>query len=318
MISRRVLLLGIAALGAPRASSGQTPVGVARVLVYTGSMAWRDGIAGGLRDLGWIEGQNVVVEWRHREPLEDATVVEELGGLHPDVAVLGGPLRIRRAMKVAKSIPLVGIDLESDPVASGFVKSLARPGANISGIWLDLPELAGKQLQFLQELAPALVRVGVVWDDQIGGPQFAETQSAARIINVKLVAVSLRRAAEADGTMTRLFAQSPQAVVVLTSPAIFQALPRIAELARQKHLPSISPFSTYPASGGLMAYGPSFPALWRQAAGYVDRILKGAKVGDLAIERPSRFELIINLKTAKALGLTIPHSLLLRADEIIQ
>src|SRR5215831_5118426 len=196
MISRRAFLWGIAALSAPRASIGHTSADVARVLVYTGSMAWRDGIASGLRDLGWIEGQTVVIEWRHREPLEDATVVEELGRLHPDVAVLGGPLRIRRAMKVAPSIPLVGIDLESDPVASGFVKSLARPGLNISGIWLDLPELAGKQLQFLQELTPALVRVGVVWDDQVGGPQFAETQSAARIINVKLAAASLRRAAD--------------------------------------------------------------------------------------------------------------------------
>ncbi len=316
MIGRRVFLLGIASLSAPRASSGQTSP--ARVLVYTGSMAWRDGIAGGLRDLGWTDGHNIVVEWRHREPLEDPTVVEELRHLHPNVAVLGGPLRIRRAMKVAPSIPLVGIDLESDPVASGFANSLARPGANISGIWLDLPQLAGKQLQFLRELAPTLTRVGVVWDDQIGGPQFAETQSAARTINIKLAAVSLRKAAEADEAMTRLFVERPQAVVVLTSPAIFQAQPRIAELAQQKRLPSISPFSTYPTSGGLMAYGPSFPALWRQAAGYVDRILKGAKVGELPIERPSRFEFIINLKTARALGLTIPHSLLLRADQIIE
>jgi len=319
VIGRRVLLIGIAALlGAPRVSSGQTSAKVPRVLIYTGNAAWRDGLVGGLRDLGWIEGQNVVVEWRRAEPPEDPAQVEELGRLHPDAAVVAGPQRIRGAMKVTQSIPLVGVDLESDPVASGFVKSLARPGSNISGIWLDLPELAGKQLQFLREVLPALRRVGIVWDDRIGGPQFAETQSAARAMNVKLAAVPLHRSADADEAMRRLFAERPQAILILTSPVTFTALSRIAEVARQKRLPSITPFSPYPAAGGLMAYGPNFPAIWRQAAGYVHRILKGAKVGDLPVERPSKFELVINLKTAKALGLTIPPSLLLRADQVIE
>src|SRR5262249_11687514 len=158
-------------------------------------------------------------------------------------------------------------------------------------------------------VVPRLSRLGVLRDDRIGGPQFAETQSAARTVNVKVVSVSLHRAADADEAMMRLLAERPDALLILTSPVTFFALPRIAEVARQKQLPSITPFSTYPASGGLMAYGPSFPAIWRQAGSYVHRVLKGAKVGDLPVERPSKFELIVNLKTAKAVGVTIPTAL---------
>jgi putative ABC transport system substrate-binding protein len=275
----------------------------------------------GLRDRGWIEGQNIVIDWRPSGASEGTvfqTELQEVVGRPVEVLLIGNPHRIRAAMNVTKTIPIVGIDLESDPVASGFVKSLARPGANVSGIWMDLPELAGKQLQFLREIVPTLRRVGVVWDDRIGGPQFSQAQAAARVSHIRLHAVTLHHSAEADDAVKRLLVERPQAILLLTAPAIFQALPRIAELVRQRRLPSICPFSTYPASGGLIAYGPDFLALWRQTASYVDRILKGAKIGDLPVERPSKFVLIINLKTAKALGLTIPPSLLLRADQVIE
>ena len=320
MISRRTFVGTLAGglLAAPLAAEAQPAGKMPRVLVYASDAMFRDRIVEGLRDFGWIEGRDVIVEWRRAEPPEDPALVDELGRLHGDVVVLGGPLRIRRAMNITQSTPLVGVDLESDPVASGFVKSLARPGSNVSGVWMDLPELAGKQLQFLREVAPRLSRLGVLRDDRIGGPQFTETQSAARTVNVKVVSVSLHRAADADEAMTRLVVERPDAILILTSPVTFFALPRIAEIVRQKQLPSISPFSTYPASGGLMAYGPSFPAIWRQAGRYVHRVLRGARIGDLPVERPSKFELAINLKTAKALGLTIPPTLLASADEVIE
>src|SRR5262249_9894839 len=305
-------------LAAPLAAEAQQTGKVPRVLVYASDVMFRDRIVDGLRDLGWTEGRDVVVEWRRAEPPEDPALVDELGRVHGDVVVLGGPLRLRRAMNITRSTPLVGIDLESDPVASGFVKSLAHPGLNVSGIWMDLPELAGKQLQFLREVVPKLSRLGVIRDDRVSAPQFTETQSAARAINVKVVSVSLRRAADAHEVMTRLIAERPDAVLILTSPVTFFALARIGEVARENRLPSITPFSTYPASGGLMAYGPSFPAIWKQAATYVHRVLKGTKIGDLPVERPARFELLINLKTAKALALTIPPSLLLRTDQVIE
>jgi putative ABC transport system substrate-binding protein len=221
-------------------------------------------------------------------------------------------------MTAAKTTPIVAVDLESDPVASGFVRSLGRPETNMSGIWLDLPELAGKQIQFLRETVPGLSRLGVRWDDRVSGPQFTAAQTAARASAIGLHAVAVHAAGEADGAMKRLLAERPQAILVLTAPAIFGGLSRIAQLSIQHRIPSISPFSNYPATGGLMAYGPDFATLWQQVAAYVDRVLRGARIGDLPVERPSKFVLIVNLKTAEASRLSMPESLVLRADEVIK
>jgi len=165
---------------------------------------------------------------------------------------------------------------------------------------------------------PTLRRVGIVWDDRVGAPQLAQARSAARASNISLHPVPLHTPAEAGDVMKRLLVERPQAIVVLTAPVVFSALSRLADLARQHRLPSISPFSTYPASGGLLAYGPDFPTMWRQTADYVDRILKGAQIADLPVERPSKFVLGVSVKTAKAIGLSIPQPLLLRADEVIE
>ena len=320
MIGRRSVISGLAmaALGAPWRSHAQTSGRLPRVGLYTGTLAHKESFEAGLRDLGWVDGQNIVIDWH--PSAEEAGVKEaaELARYKTAVAVVGNPHRIRAAMKATTTIPIVGIDLESDPVASGFVTSLGRPGRNVSGIWLDQPELAGKQLQFLQEVVPGLKRVGVVWDDRIGGPQLEAAQAAARAVSISLRPVSLHTVGQAEDAVKRMLVERSQAILALTAPVVSNALPRIAELARRNRLPSISPFSTYPASGGLMAYGPNFLSIWRQAAGYVDRILKGARVGELPIERPSRFELIINLKTAKAIGRTIPPAVLGRADQVIE
>ena len=320
-MDRRTFVSGLAMalVGAPTSGRAQTTGRPPRVVLYTTTPVWKDTIVARLRELGWVEGTSVVVEWR--DPESDAALETDLRQWvrsPVEVFVMGGPLRIRAAMKATRSIPIVGIDLESDPVASGFVKSLARPGMNVSGIWMDLPELAGKQLQFLREVLPTLRRVGIVWDDRIGAPQLAQARAAARASNVTLHPVPLHTTAEADDVIKRLLRERPQAIVLLTAPVVFSALPRFADLARQHRLPSISPFSTYPSSGGLLAYGPDFPTMWRQTADYVDRILKGAQIADLPVERPSKFVLGVSVKTAKALGLTIPLSLLARADQVIE
>jgi putative tryptophan/tyrosine transport system substrate-binding protein len=323
-VDRRTFVLGATtiALGPAgwlyAAAAGRVP----RVFIHTGQLATKEAFAAGLRELGWVNGQNILIDLRlRREGEEETTVRAELARAvqdRVDVLVMGGPNRIRAAMHATQTIPIVGFDLESDPVASGFVKSLARPGTNASGLWLDLPEIAGKQLQFLREVMPHLDRVGVVWDDRIGRPQFSQTESAARALNMTLRAVSLHSPANVDEALKRLLGERPQAILLLTAPAISQALPRLAEVARQHHLPSISPFSTYPGAGGLMAYGPDFLVMWRQMARYVDRILKGAKVSELPVERPAKFVLTINVQTARSIGLTIPPSLLLRADHVIE
>jgi putative ABC transport system substrate-binding protein len=321
MTNRRTFLVAATAVlfGSAVPSGAQTSGRVQRIFLHIASRQGRDWLSAGLRELGWIEGQNVVLQWHSAEADETLRAeIQEVIQRPVDILVLPGALRIRAAMSVTETVPIVTIDLESDPVASGFVKSLARPGRNVSGIWMDLPELAGKQVELIREVMPSLTRLGVLWDDRFGKPQFAETEAAARVSKIGLASVTVRNAADADDAVRRVFGERAQPMLVLTSPPIFNAQARIAELARKHKLPSISPFSTYPAAGGLMAYGPDFPAIWRQAASYVDRILKGAKVGDLPVERPAKFTLVINLKTARALGVTIPPSLLQRADQVIE
>jgi putative ABC transport system substrate-binding protein len=323
-VDRRAFILGVttSVLGPLRWSYAAGAGRVPTVFIHTGQAPTKEAITAGLREVGWVDGQNIVIDVRVRLEGEDEIAVRaELARAvrdRVDVLVMGGPNRIRAAMHATQTIPIVGIDLESDPVASGFVKSLARPGTNASGIWLDVPEIAGKQLQFLREIMPHLTRVGVVWDDRIGGPQFSQTESAATALKIALRSASLHSPANVDEALKRLLGERPQAILLLTAPAISQALPRIAEVARQHRLPSICPFSTYPGAGGLMAYGPDFLVMWRQMASYVDRILKGAKVSELPVERPSKFVLVINVRTARSIGMTIPPSLLRRADQIIE
>ena len=289
---------------------------VRRLAVYTGRLV-NDGLAEALNEHGWADGRNIVVDWQGVEGSE-ARIKEYLARHPTDVVVAGGPLRIRAAMQATTTIPIIALDLEADPVAEGFVRTLAKPGGNATGIWMDIPEIAGKQIQFLREMLPSLNRLGVIWDDQIGRPQLTELQAASRAANITVLPAAVRHSAEIDGAVKRLVAERPHALVVLTAPVIFLGLQRIAELAVHNRLPSISLFSPYPQAGGLMAYGPDFPAMWRQLAGYVNRVLRGARPGDIPVERPSKFSLTINVKIAKALGLTIPPSLLARADQVIE
>jgi putative tryptophan/tyrosine transport system substrate-binding protein len=317
-IGRRPVLLGLtAALAAPRSISAQTDVRMPHVAVYTTDRGYRDAIKGVLHERGWVEGRNISFEWYPAEGAE-THLAEHLAKTPTNVLVVGGPSRIQAAMRATSTIPILAIDLESDPVSSGFVQTLARPGGNVSGIWMDVPEISGKQIQFLREVVPTISRLGVVWDDRVGQLQFAAVQAASRALGISLRPGALRTAAEIDGVMKQVLAERPQGVLLLTAPVVFRVLPRIAELARDSMVPSTSPFSVYPGAGGLLAYGPDFPSMWRQLGGYVDRVLKGAKIGDLPVERPTKFTLVVNLKTAKALGLTLPQSLVLRADEVIQ
>jgi len=272
-----------------------------------------------LRERGWVEDRTLAFEWRRAgEEQTEARLREDVARGPIDVIVVAGANRLRAAMRVAPAIPIVALDLESDPVKSGFVKSLGRPGGLVTGIWMDLPEIAGKQLQFTRDILPDVERVGIVWDDRVGGPQLAEAQAAARAARITLVQHAIRREDDAEPAMKALAAERVQAVVLLTAPVVFQASRRLADLARQHRWPSISPFSTFPADGGLLGYGPDFPAMWRQLAGYVDRVLRGASAGDLPVERPSKFTFVLNLRTAREIGITIPRVLLARADEVIQ
>jgi putative ABC transport system substrate-binding protein len=310
-----IALLG-GAVASPFAVRAQ-PLGKPRVgMVFTDTPVGhrdQDKVIAWLRDLGWIDGQNVTIDQRwHDEEIED------LVRLKVDVLWLPNPIRLQIGSRLTQTIPIVGHDLETDPIARGYAQSLARPGRNITGIFLDIPEIAGKQLQYLQDVVPDLRRLAVLWDDRIADLPFRAMETAARREGISVQAAVVRDHSQIDSAIGRLVDDRPQALLALTSPVINRTLGRIAELALLHRLPSISGFTTFPAAGGLMAYGPDFFGTLRQAAGYVDRILKGAKPGDLPIERPTKFQLTFNLKTAKALGLTVPPSLLLRADEVIE
>jgi putative ABC transport system substrate-binding protein len=318
MDRRRFLLTSLAgALAAPLAAAAQQAGKLPRVgyvqAEIPSATPLREAFLTGLRERGWNEGRNVVIDWRrHDEEIAD------LVRLNVDVLVLPNPYRIEAGLRQTKTIPIVTIDLESDPVAKGWLASLARPGGNLTGVWMDFPDIAGKQLQMLKEAVPAVQRVTVVWDDGIGALQFGATQAAARLVDIVARSAPIRHEREADEVVRHALTAKSQAIVMLTSPIVLRAQRRIAELAAQHRLPTVSGFSTFPDDGGLLAYGPSFPAMWHQMGGYVDRILRGAKPGDLPVERPTKFELVINLKTAKALGLTVPPSLLARADQVIE
>jgi len=245
-------------------------------------------------------------------------IADELVNLQCKAIFAAGPYAIRAALKATSIIPVVGIDLESDPVANGWITSLSRPGGNLTGTFLDLPELSGKQIELLRETLPTLTRLGIIWDSTIGSAQFHAAENGARAAGIELQSFPIQSSADFENAFHLAKIKGVDGIIILSSPIIFGERVRLGELTLNARLPTISLFNQFPRFGMLMAYGPSLPAMYKRAALYIDQVFRGTKAGEIPIERPTRFELAINLKTAKALGLTIPPELLLRADEVIE
>jgi putative tryptophan/tyrosine transport system substrate-binding protein len=317
-----ITMLGGSALSWPLAARAQQRTGkIPRVgFLLNVPSELVDTLFRGMRDAGYIEGQNIILETRFAGNILDRIdqFATELVALHCNLIFAAGPYAIEALTKATSTIPLVAIDLESDPVANRWAVSIARPGRNLTGFFLDLPELGGKQIELLKEALPSLSRVAFLWDSMVGLVQFSATEVVARKAGVEPLSLPIQRREDFKAAFDHAAGQQAHAVVVLSSPLIFGQRSHIAELAVNARLPTISLFTLFPRSGGLMGYGPNFPDMWKRAATYVDRILRGAKAGELPIERPSKFELVINLKTAKALGLDMPPTLLVRADEVIE
>ena len=272
----------------------------------------------GLAQFGYTEGRNLVVEQRYAEGGLLSEHAADLARLNVDVILARGPAAVRAAKEATQTIPVVAVDLESDPVAAGFVRGLARPGGNITGVFLDLPELSGKQLQLLKEIVPQLSQVAVLGDPVLNAPQFRATEVAARAFAMRLQRQEVRAAKDFNSALEAARNGRARAVLLLSSPLVFNYRTQLGALAVEKRLAAVSMFGEFAEAGGLMAYGPSLREAFQRCGAYVGRILQGAKPGELPVERPEKFELAINLKTAKALGITVPHSLLLRADQVIQ
>jgi putative ABC transport system substrate-binding protein len=277
--------------------------------------AFRDG----LRDLGYVEGRNLTFEHRFAEakPERLAALAAELVKREPHVIfALGGDVA-PFARAATSTIPIV-VSVSVDPVQTQIVSSLARPGGNVTGVTYISSDLAAKRLQFLKEIAPAISRVGILWNPDHIDPEYRETQAAARQLGVQLHSLEVRRPADFDGAFGAAATARVEAVVVISSRLMTQSQAQITDLAAKHRVVLVSGWGPWARHGALLSYGPDLNALVRLAATQVDKILKGAKPGDLPVEQPTKFQLVINTKTAKAFGLTVPPSLLLRADQIIE
>ena len=322
-----IIALTVGILAAQPAARAQSGAKIPRIgILQVGTEASGGHLSAAFRqemgERGYVEGQRVLFEQRFgegkRERLSEAA--RELVRLKVDIIVTSTDEGVAAVKQQTRTIPIVMAN-STDPVGTGFVASLARPGRNITGNSSMSPELNGKRLELLKQLVPGLSRVAILWNPDIRGGvlDYKETESAARALRLQLQSVEITRADDLNGAFTEMTAGRAEALVVpAVNPLAYANRSEIARLAGKNRLPTLYGERAYADAGGLIAYGPNATDLWRRAAIYVDKILKGAKPGDLPVEQPTQFELSINLKTAKAMGLTIPPSLVQRADRIIE
>ena len=316
-ISRTVLGL----LGAPLVAEAQRAGKVWRigVLGNENSAPW-EGLRQGLRDLGYVDGRNVTIEWRWSEGRTDRlpALAIELVQLKVDVIVASGTQGVRAAKQATSTIPIV-MTVSAYPDKIGLVESLARPGGNVTGLSNVAPELSGKRLQLLKEIAPRVSRVAHLWNPSspVEPLGFRDLLAAASAAGMEIQSVEVRSPEDFPAAFAAVASNHAHAVLAIGNPVNFKNRQLIADFALRSRLPSMYEERLFVEAGGLMSYAPSFTDLFRRAATYVDKILKGARPGDLPVEQPTKYELVINLKTARALALTIPQSPLLRADQVI-
>jgi putative ABC transport system substrate-binding protein len=323
-----IALIGGAAASVPFAARAQQTGKVWRIGALSGAArparleaSPYGGFLQGLQELGYVEGRDFVVEWRFAEakPERYAEFAAELVRLKVDIFLAAAPEAVRYFQKAGPQIPIV-LALSTDPVGNGFAASLAQPGGNLTGLANSMDDSTPKQLELLAAAVPNLTRLGVLANSS--SPNFASVAksvtAATQTKGLSLVMADARAAEEFDSAFALLLHENVQAVMLASNVLFNLNRQRIAEFTTVNRLPSMFPIREYVEAGGLMSYGESFREFYRRSASYVDRIIKGAKAGDLPIEQPNRFYFTINLKTAKAIGLELPAALLLRADEVIE
>ena len=325
---RRDVIATLVAIGAisswpvrARTEGGAGIIGLLSPFTRGETEPWHQAFRDGLRDLGWTEGTDIRFEYRyadgHAERLPE--LIANLLSLKPAVIVTAVTTDTVATARATKTFPIV-MASPGDPVASGLIESLARPGGNITGLTQVATDLAAKRMQLLKEIAPGTSRLAVLRDtrDSVGNLTWPELQEPARHLGIALHSVEVNSSSELDTAFPRILEASVNALLPLPTPIFVVAERRIADFALKHHLPSMYHLPEFARAGGLMSYGPDRADLFRRAAGYVHKLLKGAKPSELPVEQASRFQLVINLKTAKALGLSVPQSILIRADELIE
>jgi putative ABC transport system substrate-binding protein len=330
-LSRRQFVLGAGGLGLVAGCGrlpwqAQGPPRVPRLGVLSpgaphGASVALEGFRAGLRELGWLEGQNLTIEYRfadtHAERLP--ALATELVNAQVDVIVASGAHTVSIVKHTTSTVPVVML-AAADPVGTGLVASLARPGGNITGMTETAPGLSGKRLELLKESSPGASRIAVLWNptEESSPPLFAEAQVAAQILGVQLVPAPVESAHEFDGAFESIRRERVDALLIVGGPLFTGNFLSITDFALRNGLPTITGRREFAEAGGLMAYGTSFADLARRAATLVDKILKGTKPADLPVEQPMRFEFVVNLKTAAALGITFPNEIMLQVTEVIQ
>ena len=326
MMKRRAFVTGLGAvLAAPLGAGAQQAGKVWRIGLLVGVAprpAFTRGFNGRLRALGYVEGQNLEILMRDYagSPDRASRMADELVALKPDVLVAMGPLGAHAAKRSTTTLPVI-FSAAGRPVQTGLVSDLVRPGGNLTGLSLDVgPEVNGKQLQILRDALGRLTRISLMWNPALQGiDEYVDhATQAARAYGIQLQLLPFRTADDLERTFQAAAQNNSNAIVALADTIMLVQRAKVVALAAGHRLPTIFAFRDFPEAGGLMSYGPSLEAIYVRTAEYVDKILKGARPSDLPVEQPTQFELVINLKTARALGLTIPPSLLLRADQVIE
>jgi putative tryptophan/tyrosine transport system substrate-binding protein len=275
----------------------------------------------GLRDLGYVEGKNIVIEWRFAEGKQDRLpeLAAELVHLNVEIIVTDGTAVTRAAKNATKTIPIV-MAADGDPIGNGFVASLAHPGGNITGLSNLISDLSGKRLEILKEAFPGISRIGVIWNPEnpSSATGFKETQAAAKALALQLQSLEVRSPSDFEGAFQAASKRQARALSVLSDSLMFNNRKRLLDIAVKHRLPTMHTQSLWADAGALMSYGTNLPDLYRRAATYVDKILKGAKPADIPVEQPMRFEFVVNLKTAKQIGVTIDPNVLVRAQRVIR
>jgi putative tryptophan/tyrosine transport system substrate-binding protein len=318
---RREFIAGLGAIGWPLAANAQGRlVPTPRIGIMDDDPLW-DNFRQGLRDLGYVENENIAIEYRSAEDKVDrlAQTARDLVSLPVDVIVVSGTPAARAARQATSTIPIVLFGI-GDPVRAGLVDSLARPGGNVTGYSEFSPDLIGKRLEILKQCVPALARVALLWnpDNDSNLIFLEELIIAVPALGLQLISVPIRNADEFERAFATMMRRTPNAAVVTGDPLLIRHITQILDFTEKNRMPTMYQQKRFVVAGGLMSYGVDMPTLFRRGTVYVHKILHGAKPADLPIEQPTRFELVINLKTAKALGLTIPETLLAIADEVIQ
>jgi len=323
---RQFLIAAGALLAAPLRADAQRPAKIRRIGMLipvspADAASYIEAFRQGLRKLGYVEGQHITIEPRYSEGRDERfrDLAAEMVSLKVDVIVVWGTPAARAAKAATRTIPIVSAALV-DPVGTGLVASLARPGGNLTGLTSGGAELSGKSLELLAELVPGVTRVAVLWQpaNPVQPVVFRETQLAAEKLKIRLQSVGVSDPNDFESAFAAIAQERPGALLIIQDLMFLAHRKRIVDLVAKTRLPAVYERKAWVDAGGLISYGVSFPDNFRRAATYVDRILKGAKPADLPVEDPTKFEFIVNLKTANAIGLTIPQSVLLRADHVIR